>query len=816
MSEPSAGIRGHGAGVREGREGLPESREGAREGGEADRRRGDLRLVPVGLAAWAGSWLGTWASAASLATVGAAVAVLATAAGVGRSVRLLSVALVLLAAAGIGALQAHRLTTGPVADLVKAEAVVSAEVATTADPRLHPAAGVKPPFVTIPARLVMISGRGRSWRADVPVLISVTGADVDSWRRQPVGSRWRTHGRLQPADRGSDLAGILRVSGAAGPAVVAAPPSVPQAAVERVRAGLRAAVRHRAEEPRALVPALVLGDTSAMTPALESDFVTTGLTHLTAVSGANLTILLAFLLSVARWAGVRGWWLRLVGLAGVACFVALCRSEPSVLRAAAMGLVVLAALGLRGQRAGSRAVRRAGFRPLALALALLVLIDPFLSHSLGFALSVLASAGIIGWAGHWTGLLNRWLPRVIAESVAVPLAAQLVTMPLIAAISGQVSAVGVLANALAGPLVGPATVLGFAAAALSLLSSWLAAMAGFGAAWSAQVIIWVAHLGAALPGASWQWPASPVALGVLAGLSIMAGVLAGRLLGRPAVCAALVAVLVGCLGVTPAQPGWPPRGWVLVACDVGQGDGLVLGLGGRRAVVVDTGPDPQRISRCLDQLQVWAVPLLILTHFHADHVDGLAGVLDHRRVAEIWICPLPSPAYEAAAVAGLAASRRVPVRTPTVGSRVAVGGATLEVLGPSAGWPWVEDSESATQNDASLVILVQVAGLRVLLTGDVEPPGQAALLAAGTDLHADVLKIPHHGSARQDPDFIAASHARVAIASVGLHNDYGHPAPSTVALARSLGMTLLRTDIEGSVAVVERHGALGAVTQRPG
>jgi competence protein ComEC len=114
------------------------------------------------------------------------------------------------------------------------------------------------------------------------------------------------------------------------------------------------------------------------------------------------------------------------------------------------------------------------------------------------------------------------------------------------------------------------------------------------------------------------------------------------------------------------------------------------------------------------------------------------------------------------------------------------------------------------------VIMVSIRGLRLLLTGDVEPPGQQAILGDGADLRADVLKIPHHGSGRQVTAFFAATHARLAIASAGQHNDYGHPAPRTVALARSLGMTLLRTDTEGSVAVVERGGELSAVTQRPG
>jgi competence protein ComEC len=112
------------------------------------------------------------------------------------------------------------------------------------------------------------------------------------------------------------------------------------------------------------------------------------------------------------------------------------------------------------------------------------------------------------------------------------------------------------------------------------------------------------------------------------------------------------------------------------------------------------------------------------------------------------------------------------------------------------------------------VIMVTVAGLRLLLTGDVEPPGQQAILGTQADLRADVLKIPHHGSAQQDPAFFAATQARLAIASAGPDNDYGHPAPRTVQLVRSAGMTLLRTDQHGSIAVRLDRDRLGAVTQR--
>lgn len=714
----------------------------------------------------------------------------------------LAIGLVIAVLGGLAWMRTTQLHTSAVARLAADDAVVVLEVEIRSDPRRTD--GQFGSRVLVPAEAHRISGRGREWRTAVPVTLTAgAGSPIAG---ATVGSSWRLTGQLSTSEAGTATAAYVGVLSADE----SAPPHHGWQAIQRVRDGLRASVADRPAEPRALVPALVVGDTTAMTPEMKEMFVTTGLTHLTAVSGANLTLLLGFVLVVVRWLGVRGRWLTVTGLLTVALFVALCRTEPSVLRATAMGLVALAAFGHSGAGIGTGG---RGLRHLCVAVVGLLVVDPWLGRSIGFALSTLATAGILVWAGDWAARLC-WLPRVVAEGIAVPLAAQLATQPVVSAISGQVSVVGLLANALAGPLVGPATVAGFAAAGLSQVHPVLAAGAGWLASWPAQGIIWIAELTSRMPGAAIRIPATPLVLAGLGVAALLAAWWTARVFSRPWACGLVALTLVALLLRAPAPPGWPPADWRLVMCDVGQGDAAVVRIAPATAVVIDTGPDPAALDRCLDQLGVRHTPLVVLTHYHADHIGGLDAVLTDRAVELVLTSPVPSPAAAADAISAALDLHGIPHRPTIAGERITLGATSWETLWPTeqaaarmvtmagVGAGEAEGAESALANDASVVgRLTTPAGITVLLTGDIEPTGQAALVGRGTDLSAMVLKVPHHGSSRQDPEFLAAIGARWAITSSAEDNSYGHPAPRTVRTLERLGMTVLRTDTSGSVAI---------------
>ncbi len=757
----------------------------------------DLRTLLLGAGAWAGALVGR-------AAPGFVVAAVAVAACVplvlwwrrwsrcrdrgspeARTATVAALGLVVAAVAAVAFLRVAAVADGPVPVLAADGAVVDLTVRVVSDPRVvHGQFG---DLVALRVESRRISGRGRDLAVAVPLL--VLGDPV--WRSAALGSTVTTTGRLAPADD-EDLAAL--VVSPDEPVLVARPGPAWRAA-GRLRAAIREAVAHRPPVQRVLVPALVDGDDAGLDPDVAEQFRVTGLTHLTAVSGTNLTLLVGFLVVLARAVGARGRWLTAVGACGVVGFVLLARTEPSVLRAAVMGSVGLVALGLNGRDRAARA--------LGVAMVVLLLASPSLATSPGFALSVLATGGIVLLGPGLRDALATWTPRVVAEAVAVPTAAQLACTPVVAAISGQVSLVAVAANLAVGAAVGPATVLGLLGGLVGLLSPPLAQVVATPAAWCVGWIALVAATGSALPLPALTWGTSAAAIAALTVLSVvvaLGGLWVLRRRRLSVLTCLVVAVIV--LARLPS-PGWPPSGWVMVMCDVGQGDGLVLRAGEHEAVVVDVGPDPALIDRCLDRLGVRTVPLVVLTHFHADHVDGLAGIGD-RPVGEVLttrVLDPPSGVEEVLDAARASDDLPAPDLAPW-GRTITVGEATVQVLWPAPGPVDAGAGDGSSANDASVVLLAEVDGVRILLTGDVEPPAQSALAATLPRLDVDVLKVPHHGSRYQDQDWLASVDAEIALVSVGEDNDYGHPAAGTLETLTRAGAEVHRTDLEGDVAVL--------------
>ena len=594
---------------------------------------------------------------------------------------------------------------------------------------------------------------------------------------------------------------------------------------EHPAAALRGMLSHTAAGvPGAeLVPGFAVGDTSLVPQQLERAMLESSLTHLTAVSGSNTGLVIAVVLWCASRLGV-GRRTRIVAAAtGLAGFVVIVGPDASVQRATAMAAVLL--VGDFGGR------RSSALPALGLAVLVLLALDPWQALQPGFALSVAATGGILLAATPISKWLRRRarLPRWLSLPLAVALAAQLACGPLLLLLQPGVPVVGVLANLIAAPAAPLGTGLGLLAALLGPVSAQLAHLAVQAASIPARWVAATAEVCAGLPAARWNWPEgwpgavllAACELALLAAWALTRGQLAlpgaGRAArrlpwrsARPAprqirlaasmLRAASLATIIALTLVAPLGSRLAtPRGWSIVACDIGQGDAILLRDPAlpSQVVLVDTGDDPEALGRCLDRFGVGRVSLLVLSHDDRDHVGALDSILE--RVDTALIAPT---------VQGEQTETRQVVRAlERAGVPFQIGAQGLVRSSPAAGVDWqvlapAPDSAPMETNAASLVMLVDAGATRVLLLGDTGEAEQAALLRTGPELHAHVVKVAHHGSADQHTSLPAEVSAQWGLVSVGADNRYGHPAPDTLAALARAGTRALRTDLYGSIALV--------------
>ena len=759
----------------------------------------DLRLGPPVITVWSVSLVAHRLPAVVLA--GSAAAALIGGVALTRrrgaaAALVLGVLAALAVTAGTAATRAAVRDSSPLRQLAQAGRAVSLVVELDGDP--HRLRGPGPPRIVVDATATLVEDRGETIPLNDPVLLF---APADPWRDLLPGQSVRTRAALTAPRAGDDVVAVLS---ARDPPTATGTAGWAQGAAGGLREGLaRSAARTLEPRPAGLLPGLVVGDVRRMDPVLVEDFRRAGLTHLTAVSGANVAIVLAGVLWPLRRRAVDRRVQALVATAALVDFVVLARPSPSVLRAAAMAGVTLVAL------ASGRA--RAAVPALATATGVLLLVDPGLATDAGFALSVAATAAIVLLAPTWSRRLrHRGWPPPLADALAVSAAAGIATAPLIAGLSGQVTLVSLPANLLAAPAVAPATVLGLLATLAAALAPPVGDALVWLAGWPVRWLVLVAERTAAIPDGAAAWPAGVVGAVALTLLFLGAGALLWRCPRlRPLAVAAVVGLVVVGWPVRQTVRGWPPPQTVAVACDVGQGDAFVVPSGPGQGVLVDAGPDVAAVDRCLDRLGIQALPLVLLSHLDADHVGGLAGALAGRAVGTVATGTLSPADDRGAAVARMVrgAGARSTVLLP--GDRLRVGTAAIEVLAP----PPEIAVASAAANDLSVVARITQHGVRVLFTGDLGAEAESRILARGTDLRADVLKVPHHGSADADPDFLAATGARVALISVGADNDYGHPTARLLRWLARAGMRVHRTDLAGDVAVAGRAGNWGVAAR---
>lgn len=594
-----------------------------------------------------------------------------------------------------------------------------------------------------------------------------------------IGATVHVSGRLATTEPGERTAYLLFATRSE---VVASPPWFLDWA-NGLRAGFMDAASSLPGNGAALLPGLAIGDTRAVGDELDAAMKASSLSHLTAVSGSNCAIVVGLIVLLGRSLGLSRTARIGSALVVLAAFVVLVTPEPSVVRAAVMAAIVLGAL------ASGRAVR--GVPVLGLAVIVLLAGDPWLARDYGFALSVLATGGLLLLAAPVARVLERWMPLPLATVIAVPLAAQVCCQPVLILLEPSLPTYGVVANVLAEPAAPAATVIGLLACIALPLVPWLGqlltAIAWLPASWIAAVAMFFSSL----PFGSIPWPSGVVGVVLLAAVTVLCILGLRFRSARVAAAVALVVVLGIAAGTRLGVVVDRPADWQYAMCDVGQGDAMLVRSAGRIALI-DTGPDPEPMSACLADLGIGHLDLLVLTHFDADHVGGVPAVLGMADL--VLVGPTGGENHEAIVASLVTAGAAV--RETQKGEVGVLGQLRWQVLWPKPG--------VLPGNDASVVMTflpgVECACLSAIALGDLGEEAQARVVGGGVPA-VDVVKVAHHGSADQTSRVYEAARASIGLIGVGEENTYGHPTGSLMAMLEATSTTVLRTDTDGLILV---------------
>ncbi len=532
----------------------------------------------------------------------------------------------------------------------------------------------------------------------------------------------------------------------------------------------------------ALLAGMALGTAEEVSPDDRDALRAAGLWHLAAASGGNVALVIALVMLLGWCAGVPDRARLAAAAIAVAGYVPLAGAGPSIQRAGVMGLAALAAL------AAGREHRTVD--ALGLAAALTLLLDPRACLDVGWQLSFAATAGLLVAVGPGQRQLRRsGVPRLVAAPLATTLAATLATAPVMLATFGAVSAIGLLTNLAAAPIV-----------AVTVWSGALAAVAAPGSAALARVLAEPGAAGASATLTLAEWgagrPHAQLGLEALAIAGIGAAVLVLLRPGRPLALAAGIALLAW---LALSQPRAPADPRVLVL-DIGQGSAALL-QDGPDAVLVDAGPVDGEVVAQLRRAGVRRLRALVLSHPAADHDGGGAAVL--RAFPTDLVLDGGEPGGGPTHAAAMAEARRRGVRVVPVrrGQRMRVGRIALWIRWPTS----AAAQRPGDPNDRAAVVQAQVGGLRALIPADAE----SNVLTQLPRLAGDLLVVSHHGSSDPRlPALLRALRPRAAVISVGAGNDYGHPRRDTLDALRHAGVPTLRTDQDGSVDVRAEAGRL--------
>jgi competence protein ComEC len=644
----------------------------------------------------------------------------------------------------------------------------------------------------------------------VTTLIAHTALEIGSRvrayaRYEPPGDA-RNEGEASPRELASERGLAGRLERAHVISVSATDSRDASLWIPRLRAWGGARLRERLDEPYATILAGALwGERGALPPDLRGEFQDTGTVHILVTAGLHLGVIAALAIGAIALCGGGRIGSSLGAIAIVWLYAVFSGAHLPSIRAATM-----LSFGLLARATGRSAL---SWNALAAAAIVVAALRPDSVTSLSFALSFSCVGAILLFAEPFASALERFgLPEPAREALALTFATQAGTWPLTAFAFLVIAPYASLANAFVVPAVGVAMLIGLlelAATPIPLVAQALANV-------ETSVLMWivgVVRFTASLPGA--HVVATPPPMWAIACYDLALGGAAALLARRRRLSAAIL------VAAAIALCAWPPRpisrDLVITAIDVGQADAILIRTPDGHAYLVDAGGRLERGRSLVTGSPAEAigerivVPFLVrqgihhldgvlLSHPHGDHAGGLPPVLRTLGADAFADSGQEYGGFAYRDALGVARDKHTPTIYPRAGSVWKTSdGVTLTFLGPQE--PFITGSRNDINNN-SLVFMLQYKAFRMLFTGDAGSEAEQRILHAGADLHADVLKVGHHGSAYSSTHaFIDAVHPKYAIISVGRNNLFGHPAPQTLETLKAAGAALYRTDENGAVTI---------------
>jgi competence protein ComEC len=657
----------------------------------------------------------------------------------------------------------------------------------------------------------------------------VTGLVLVQTPRYPVvdyGARLRLNGRLQTPPSNPEFSyrdylarhNVHSLMSRPLLTVMATDQGQPwRAALLRFKAAAENSIGQSISDPQgSLLSAILLGLRRNLSPTLVESFRATGLSHLIVVSGFHVSILVGALAAVTT--PLLGRQRAVVpAVAALVVYTLLVGAGPSVVRAAIMGAAYLVATRLLG---------RPTFAAASLFTAgwAMTLWQPHILWEVGFQLSFAATLGIMLYADRWSQVVARWLRRHLAPQLVRPLmqwvvdillialAAQLLTLPLIAVYFGQISLIALPANLLVTPLQPAALTIGGLAALAGLLSPLLGQLLGWLAWLPLMVTLLLVQALAAIPGI-----VTPVEMGV-GGAVVLYGLIFGvtwfawqraadpeadSVWQNPALWRTLVlwGSIITALLTVAAENGRPDGRLHLVFLDVGHGDALLVRTPTGRHILIDGGQYPTRLREQVGRhMPFWQrdIDLVIASHPGQEQIGGLPELFRRYRVGQLIV---DGPAGESAAQQALfeaASQQGTPVHYALAGEQIVVGdGVTLEILHPAA------QPVTTNRQDNGIVIRLVYGRFSLLLTGSATAAAEAALLAQPRPVTSLVYRAGQQGSAdSSSPAFLTAVNPQIILITPGVDNRFGRPDAEMLARAEAINAVVLRTDQLGSIKLI--------------